>query len=201
MSEIDLKAYLFGELPEAERRAVAAHLEQNAEARAEYARLEATQAMLGMVRDEELPRRIAFVSDKVFEPTWWQRFWASTPQLGFASAALLALAIVGHGWLSRPVAVNAPAVAKVDAAVIREVVAAEMRKQPSAMTAVPVAVTGSDEERTAKMIAAAIKEAERKAEMERATDRLTIEENFNLLRRLISRDQMASYQQPRTGER
>ncbi len=199
MSEIDLKAYLFGELPEAERQAVAAHLEQNAEARAEYARLEATQAMLGLVRDEELPRRIAFVSDKVFEPTWWQRFWASTPQLGFASAALLALAMVGHGWLSRPVMTPAPSVAKVDAAVIREVVAAEMRKQPSAMTAVPVSA-GSSEERTAKMIAVAIKEAERKAEMERATDRLTIEENFNLLRRLISRDQMASYQ-PRTGER
>ena len=192
MSDIDLKAYFFGELPEDERRRIAAHLETDPAARAELARLEATQSMLGFVQDEELPRRIAFVSDKVFEPTWWQRFWASGAQLGFASAALLALAVVGHGWLSRPTA--APLTATVDAAVVRALVAEEMGKRVQAVN-VPVS-QGADAAATSKLIAVALKEVERRAELDRAADRLTIEENFNLLRRLISRDQVASYQRP-----
>ena len=189
MSDIDLKAYFFGELPEDERRRVAAHLETDPAARAELARLEATQSMLGFVQDEELPRRIAFVSDKVFEPTWWQRFWASGAQLGFASATLLALAVVSHGWLSRPIV--QPLTATVDAAVVRAVVAEEMGKRVQ----VPVAQS-TDAATTSKLIAVALKEVERRAELDRAADRLTIEENFNLLRRLISRDQVASYQRP-----
>ena len=196
MSDIDLKAYFFGELPEDERRRVAAHLETDAAARAELARLEATQSMLGFVQDEELPRRIAFVSDKVFEPTWWQRFWASGAQLGFASAALLALAVVSHGWLSRPTAapLSVPKVATVDAAVVRALVAEEMGKRVQAVNA-PIS-QGADAVTTSKLIAVALKEVERRAELDRAADRLTIEENFNLLRRLISRDQVASYQRP-----
>ena len=193
MNDIDLKAYFFGELPEDERRRVAAHVESDAAARAELSRLEATQALLGFVQDEELPRRIAFVSDKVFEPSWWQRFWASGAQLGFASAALLALAILGHGWLLRPL----PAVvAQTDAAVVREAVVLELGKLPRPVS-VPAPPGPND---TARMIAVAMKESEHKAELDRAADRLTIEENFNLLRRLISRDQIASYQRP-AGDR
>ena len=39
--------------------------------------------------DEEIPQRIAFVSDRVFEPSWWQTVWRSGPAMGFASAVLL----------------------------------------------------------------------------------------------------------------
>ena len=191
MSDIDLKAYFFGELPEDERRRIAAHLETDPAARAELSRLEATQSMLGFVQDEELPRRIAFVSDKVFEPNWWHRFWASGAQLGFASAALLALAVVGHGWLSRPIA--APLTATVDAAVVRAVVVEEMGKRVQAVNA---PVSGVDAAATSKLIAVALKEVERRAELDRAADRLTIEENFNFLRRLMSNEQVASYQRP-----
>ncbi len=198
MSDIDLKAYLFGELAEEERRRVAAQLEKDPALRAEYARLEQTQAMLGFVQDEELPRRIAFVSDKVFEPSWWQRFLASGPQLGFASAALLALAMVGHGWLSRPVAPVMQA-AKFDEAVVRQVVAAEVSQRMNDVLRQVSNVPNSDV-KTAQLIAIAMKQAEKRAELDRAADRLTIEENFNLLRRLISRDQVASYQRP-AGER
>jgi len=198
MSDIDLKAYLFGELAEDERRRVAAQLEKDPALMAEYARLEQTQAMLGFVQDEELPRRIAFVSDKVFEPSWWQRFLASGPQLGFASAALLALAMVGHGWLSRPVA-PAMQAAKFDEAVVRQVVAAEVSQRMNDVLRQVSDVPNSDV-KTAQLIAVAMKQAEKRAELDRAADRLTIEENFNLLRRLISRDQVASYQRP-AGER
>ena len=113
--------------------------------------------------------------------------------MGFASAALLALAVVSHGWLSRPSAapLSVPKVATVDAAVVRALVAEEMGKRVNA----PVA-QGADAATTSKLIAVALKEVERRAELDRAADRLTIEENFNLLRRLISRDQVASYQRP-----
>jgi len=73
-------------------------------------RVAATVAALRAVPYEEPPRRIAFVSDKVFEPTWWQRLWAA-PRWGFASAAMLSGAIVFHA-ASRPAPVvvqNSPA--------------------------------------------------------------------------------------------
>lgn len=198
MSDMDLKAYLFGELPDEERRRVAAHLEQDPAARAELARLEATQAMLGFVQDEEMPRRIAFVSDKVFEPTWWQRFWASGAQLGFASAMMLALAIVGHGWMSRPAPVTEKVLqaATVDAAalqaVVQQTVAEELGKRRQ-LASGPAAL---DATATSQMISVALKEVERKAELNRAADRLAIEDNFKLLRGMMSRDQLASYQRP-----
>jgi hypothetical protein len=65
----------------------------------ERERLANTVAALQAVPDEEPPRRIAFVSDKVFEPKWWQKF----PAWGFASACALAAAILAHGYLARPV--------------------------------------------------------------------------------------------------
>jgi anti-sigma factor RsiW len=191
MSDIDLKAYLFGELSEEERRRVAAHLEKDPAAQAELSRLEATRAMLGFMQPEELPRRIAFVSDKVFEPTWFQRFFASGAQLGFASAALLALAIVGHGWLSRPAG-------SVDTAAVRQVVASEVNARMNEV-ARQVSVPGSGNEQVAKMTAVAIQQAEKKAEFDRAADRLTIEENFKLLRQMMNRDQLAMYQQRQVG--
>jgi len=186
-------------LAEEERRRVAAQLEKDPALRAEYARLEQTQAMLGFVQDEELPRRIAFVSDKVFEPSWWQRFLASGPQLGFASAALLALAMVGHCWLSRPVTAPVMQAARLDEAVVRQVVAVEVSQRMNDVLR-QVSHAPNSDLKTAQLIAVAMKQAEKRAELDRAADRLTIEENFNLLRRLISRDQVASYQRP-AGER
>ena len=87
-NEIDLKAYVLGEAPQEERRAVELHLKSCPTCQEEAARLGFLQSSLLALRDEEVPRRIAFVSDKVFEPSWLQRFWQSGARLGFASAAL-----------------------------------------------------------------------------------------------------------------
>jgi anti-sigma factor RsiW len=106
-----LKDYLFGELPRENRLEVEAHIAACAFCRDELAALRTTQNVLLSVRDEEPPRRIAFVSDKVFEQAWWRRLWNSGAKLGFASAVLVAGSIVAHGYLSRPVPVAAgPAV-------------------------------------------------------------------------------------------
>ena len=57
---------------------------------------------LSALREEEVPRRIAFVSDKVFEPRWWDVFLKPS----FAAALVLAAAILMHGYLVRPPAVD-----------------------------------------------------------------------------------------------
>jgi anti-sigma factor RsiW len=108
-SPFDLRDYFFGELSPAERSVTETHIAGCLSCREELAKLSDVRTLLlSSMPDEEPPRRIAFVSDKVFEPRWWQKLWASGPQLGFAGAALLAAAIIVHGFLARPV-VSAPA--------------------------------------------------------------------------------------------
>ena len=86
-SPFDLKEYLFGELNADQRESVDRHLLTCAVCQDELAGLSATRSAILCMHEEEPPRRIAFVSDKVFEPRWWQKIFASGPQLGFASAA------------------------------------------------------------------------------------------------------------------
>jgi anti-sigma factor RsiW len=98
MSCVDLNDYFLKELPEAERREVEAHVRECGRCREELERLRLTEASLFALREEEIPQRIAFVSDKVFEPARWRRwlngFWGSAARLGFASAAMLSCAIL-----------------------------------------------------------------------------------------------------------
>lgn len=107
-SPFDLKDYFFGELNAEQREATERHVDACSSCRDELSALSATRSAVLCMREEELPRRIAFVSDKVFESRWWQKFLASGPQLGFASAAMLAVAIVFHAVQS-PVAVQTAA--------------------------------------------------------------------------------------------
>lgn len=121
---IDVKAYSFGEVTPAERRDAELHMKSCEECRAQLAQLQLVQAALGGLREEEPPRRIAFVSDKVFEPNWWQRFWASGPRVGFAASGLLASAIMVHAFTRPPTVINNPApppmVAQVDEQAIQK---------------------------------------------------------------------------------
>src|SRR5579883_2348595 len=97
-SPFDLRDYLLKELSETETRQVDAHVRGCAGCREEVERLRIAEAALFSLRDEEIPQRIAFVSDKIFEPSpwrrWWSAFWGSAARLGFASAAMLSLAMV-----------------------------------------------------------------------------------------------------------
>ena len=102
----DLKAYVIGEATRQERGVVEDHVRGCQSCSEELDRLNLTRATLASLEDEEIPRRIAFVSDRVFEPRWWQTIWHSGPVMGFASAALLAAAILAHGF-ARPATVDA----------------------------------------------------------------------------------------------
>ena len=93
-SPFDLRDYFLKELPDPERRQVEAHVKTCAGCREELQRLGVTEAALLSAPDEEIPQRIAFVSDKIFNPSRWQRLWGSAARLGFASAAMLSIAIL-----------------------------------------------------------------------------------------------------------
>ncbi len=149
-SPFDLKDYFFGELPADGRHAVDEHLASCARCREELESLELTRSALLAVPDEEPPRRIGFVSDKVFEQRWWQRLWASGPGLGFASAAMLSAAILVHTFAAKPVTVvqQAPAAAstaKLDTTAVENEVARRVQIE------ITKAVAASEARQTARL--------------------------------------------------
>ncbi|MGA2724555.1 MAG: zf-HC2 domain-containing protein [Bryobacteraceae bacterium] len=97
-SPFDLRDYFLKELPESEQRQVEAHVRNCQPCFEELDRLRVTEAALFALREEEIPQRIGFVSDKIFEPSpwrrWWAALWGSTARLAFASAAMLSIAIL-----------------------------------------------------------------------------------------------------------
>ncbi len=114
----DWKAYALGELAANERRELETHAAACEGCRGELAQVRLTVDTLSALREEEVPRRIAFVSDKVFEPRWWDVFLRPT----FAAALVLAAAIVMHGYLMRPAAMDEAAIqAQINQAVTRAV--------------------------------------------------------------------------------
>ncbi len=98
----DWKAYVLNELSPGERQQHAAHLEACPGCREEAESLRVTTVLLARLPQAEPPRRIAFVSDPVVEPGWWQRWLAPGPRWVFAASCLLSAAIVAHGYLARP---------------------------------------------------------------------------------------------------
>ena len=119
----DLKAYAVGELTPREKANVEDHARACQSCREELDRLNLTRSALASLEDEEIPRRIAFVSDKVFAPKWWQQLWNPT----FAAACVVAAAILVHAFASRPSDV-ALQQAQIDAAVAKAVAAVETRQ-------------------------------------------------------------------------
>ena len=93
-----LRDYAFDELPAPERATMERHIAACESCDAELRTIHLTTATLRAIPDREVPQRIAFVSDKIFEPSpvarFFRSFFTSGAQLGFASACLLAGAIV-----------------------------------------------------------------------------------------------------------
>lgn len=186
-SPFDLRDYFFGELPEDDRRQVDLHSRSCVACREELNRLRSTQAALLAVADEDIPQRIGFVSDRVYEPSrllrWWRGFWGSAPRLGFASAAMLSVAIIVSA-MHRP-AVVIPSTATSSAAVDVVKLQADFSRQLN--EAVQKAVAESDA-RHERLLAAATRrfDAERKADIEQ------VSQNFAILDRYVRRDVRAA---------
>lgn len=126
-SQYDWKAYALGELNATERSSAEGHAATCVACREEVAGLRLTLDAMSTLREEDVPRRIAFVSDKVFEPRWWQRLWSPT----FAAAMLIAAAILVHAF-ARPGADPAAIEAQVNTAVTKAVATIEARHEQEA---------------------------------------------------------------------
>jgi len=133
-SPFDLRDYYLKELTDPQQRQVEFHVRDCPACREELDRLRLTEAALLSLREEEIPQRIAFVSDPVFEPSraarWWGAFWGSPARLGFAGASLVSAALL-FSALTRPAGTSTggglPA-AEVDRRIQAAVAASEVRQ-------------------------------------------------------------------------
>ncbi len=194
-SPFDLREFFLKELPETDRRQVEAHLHGCAACREELDRLRLTEAALLALREEEIPQRIAFVSDKIFEPSAWRRgwtaFWGSAARLGFASAAMLSAAILVFA-LTRPAPAPAPA------PLVKTI--SETEIQSRIESAVAKAVTES-QARQAAQTAALIRDIEARNREERERLRLDAAQALDYLQRRDTTLVRAAYgyDSPRRG--
>jgi anti-sigma factor RsiW len=180
--EVDIKAYALGEATAAERRSVEAHLPGCPACSAEFESLGVLRSALLSARDsmydEAPPRRIAFVSDKVFEPTWWQRINWFQLLAPTALAAAAAFAVV-RTQAPAPVAPVAQADANVEHR-IAEAVAAQVD------SAVKQAVAESESRADARA-AQLVQATERRMRLEHNRTMneamAVVEANFDLLRK------------------
>ena len=177
--QFDWKAYVLEEVPRGEQASYQQHASHCEDCSAELAGLRLTRDALLTVRDEEVPRRIAFVSDKVFEPNWWQRLWASGTKVGFAAAAMLAAAIVVHGLATRPAAMPAApqvqAANTADAALIDKIVAERVEK-----------VVAQIETRQAQKTAEILEAAQKRYSEERKADLMNASANFDMVLKQVA---------------
>jgi anti-sigma factor RsiW len=171
-----LRDYAFDELPADERREVEQHLATCADCALEFDQLRFTTAALRTMPDREIPQRIAFISDQVFEPSLFRRFWNSGARLGFASACVLAAGMVISAWhLS---AVYRPAEVRTGAQT-----ASVPQDQIDAAVTKAVAKIRSEE---AQMIQAAVETSERRQEAEYRNQIIGMQESFDRLRRKLN---------------
>jgi hypothetical protein len=112
-SPFDLRDFFLKELPLPQALQVEDHVRGCPACAEELDRLRLTEAALMSLREEEMPRRIAFVPDPALEPAGWKRawaaFWNSGPRLGFASTAMLSVALIIFA-VTRPAQAPAPPV-------------------------------------------------------------------------------------------
>ncbi len=177
----DVKDYFFGELSPQDRRTVDLHLASCPKCQEELDALNLTRNALLMVRDEEPPSRIAFVSDKVFEPRWYQSLWNSGPKMAFASSAVLAAAILVHGFELNRVPAPAPIAQTQTQPAITE---AEIATRVNA--AVQKAVTESEVRQTAILRQVMAQQKVYNAQMAQ------VEDSYRTIRRSIGPSNWAS---------
>ncbi len=192
-SSIDVKAIALGETPgEAPEHA---HIAACESCREELDRLRLTRGALLSLPEEEIPQRIAFVSDKVFEPRWWQRMWRSGPAMGFASAAVLAAAIFAHAYARPANTAAAASTAQIQAqaearlgAKMEARVEAEVAKRVDAAVARTVAETEARDAKASRLLEA----AEKRFELQRESDVAMMQQTAHYWEQKMGRLMVAS---------
>jgi anti-sigma factor RsiW len=193
-SSEDLKAYWLGELSPRDKAPVEDHVRACENCREELERLKLTHSALLALEEEEVPRRISFVSDKVFEPRWYQAIWHSGPAMGFASAVVLAAAILAHGW-ARPVA--SPAAAPpVDTAQIEQRIEREVNARLDAVVQKSVS---DAQARQASEFVKVLDATEKRFETRRQADLATVQQAAKYYEQKMSRWEVA-FNDARAGQ-
>jgi hypothetical protein len=149
-------------------------------------RAAATVAALRSLPYEEPPRRIAFVSDKVFEPAWWQRFWAA-PKWGFASAAMLSGAILFHA-VTRPI----PVVQTAPPVTVQQTAAAGEANIDVLVQAAVAKATADLEQRYQTHTAKMVKAAEERLLIEHRQDMVAMDASNQMMLRKLNTYMRAS---------
>ena len=186
-STFDVKGYLLGEMAEADRRRTEDHIAMCPQCREESQRLDVTRQALLALPDEEAPRRIAFVSDKIFEPRWWQRGWTLIPQM----AAMAVMLAAGYAIAPKPAAP-----ARLVAGITEQQVEARVQ------AAVTKAVAES-EARQGKNTAALLEATEKKYDLDRRGLLLAIDDNNRLVGAQLTqlyKNVMVASNQPAGGQ-
>lgn len=125
-ADFDWKGFVLQEIPPAGRRRMEEHLKGCAACRQEVEALGLTIVAVRQLPQQPIPRRLAFVSDPVFELPWWKRLWRMpAPAWGFAGALVIAAAIFLHGQMAPP----PPAAAQYSPAALEKAVQAELERQ------------------------------------------------------------------------
>jgi hypothetical protein len=192
-----LRDYALDELTGAARVATERHIAECQQCEAELARLQLTTAALRVLPDQEIPQRIAFVSDKVFEPSplaqFLSAFWNSGARLGFVSACILAAALFANAW-RRPIEIRTET---------KTVLPADFSQQIDARVnkAVSDAVARAHKDDT-RVLKATIESADRKSEQRRRALLVAMSEEMNTLQKRLgvyTEYAMAAPERPASG--
>ncbi len=182
-----LRDYAFGELPAARQPELEHHLGICGECALELDRLRLTTAALRTLPDQEIPQRIAFVSDKVFEPSpvsrFFAGFWNSASRLSFASACVLGAALIVSAY-HRPVEVRT---------VVQQAANTDVSKQVNDAVTKAVAQVKLENAREIEAVS-------HKYEQEYQERMTTVAANFEMLQRRLGTSLIAANDMRRNGD-
>lgn len=191
-----LRDYAFDELPGAGRVAIERHIETCGACAADLHAIRLTTATLRSVPDRDIPQRIAFVSDKLFEPSPWVRmaraFFGSPTQVGFAAACLLAAAI-----FFSPVRQPAETGTAITRAASAEISQQDVSRQIEAAVRKAVVQVREEDTRATQMALAA---AEIRHQREHSALMVTMQETMDVMqKRMGTYTSLASLEAPSAG--
>ncbi len=187
-ADYDWKGFVLQEIPPAERRRMEEHLKSCAACRQEVEALGLTLVAVRQLPQQPIPRRLAFVSDPVFELPWWKRLWRMpAPAWGFAAACVLAAAIFAHATMTPP----PPVTARYDPAAVEKAVQAELERQ------LPARLEAAVRTQIAPAMAqleTRLASFEQRVENDRRADLRDVTSAFELLQKRINNVYLASAQ-------
>lgn len=187
-----LRDYVFDELSATGRREMEQHMASCAACSLELSQLRLTTAALRTLPDVEIPQRIAFVSDKVFPPSGFSRFFGArffgNGWAGFASAAVMGVALLFTA-LHRP--------AQEVRTVVQTAAGTDVSQQLDAAISRAVQQVRAED---ALLTEAALAKAETKHQQEHRMLIVNMEQSVEVMqKRMVAMTSLASLEAPRSG--